>query len=108
MEAVILVYLPKIRNCRFEECKRQYLREKEKIAILSALNEIAKRMSNPLEISVTQQWEKQDPDMSTCKACKQVIYGTQYELSIMVCGEKVEQDHPVKLCEPCYSKRNDT
>ncbi len=103
LEAIILGYIPKHRTCSIEESKRQYLREKEKITILEQIISM-----NPLELSITQEWEKQDPDMSTCKVCKEVIYGSQYQLTIMVNNEPVAQKDPVKLCEPCYLKKDAT
>lgn len=99
LDAIILRYIPKHKTCAIEESKRQHLREKEKIAILEKIIPM-----NPLEVSISQEWNKQDPDMSVCKACKEVIYGIQYELSILLNGEKIEQERPVKLCEPCYLK----
>ena len=108
LEKIIRGYVPKHTTCAVEESKRQYLRGKEKNIILPAIKEKVERMGSPLEINITQHWDKQDPDMSVCKACKEVIYTAQYQLSILVNGEKVVQETSVKLCEPCYLKKNDT
>lgn len=108
VDSIIAGYIPKHRTCAIEECKRKYLREKEKNIILPALTNKVELMGSPLDISITQHWDKQQPDMSVCKACKEVIYGTQYLLTIMVNEEPVEQTNAVKLCEICYLKRDDT
>lgn len=102
VEKIIRGYIPHHPTCAIEECKRAYLRQKEKNIILSGIKEKVEKISNPLQVSITEHWEKQDPDMSVCNACKNTIYGSQYMLFIQVCGENVEQSRPVKLCEPCY------
>ena len=106
LEKVIQSYIPKNTRCRFDEQKREHLREKEKNIILPGIKEKIEQLDNPTEISITTQWDKQGPDMSVCKNCKETIYGVQYQLSIFVCGEKVDQKKPVKLCEPCYLKKD--
>ena len=108
IEGIIQSYIPKNHTCASDESKRQYLRTKDKITILAAIKQKTDTMGNIIEVSVGANWEKQDPDMSVCKACKEVVYGPQYELLFMVCGERVEQTHPVKLCEPCYLKKDDS
>lgn len=107
LEKIIQGYIPKHTTCRFEEQKRVVLREKEKVSILPGIKEKVERMGHPLEVNIIQEWERQDPDMSVCKACKETIYGVQYQLSILVNGERVEQKRPVKLCEVCYLKKVD-
>jgi len=106
LEKIIQSYIPKNTRCRFDEAKREHLREKEKNVILPYVKEKVERMDSPLEIKITEDWQKIPPDMSVCRACKEVIYGVQYELSILVCGDKVPQEKRVRLCETCYLKKD--
>lgn len=98
LEKVIRSYIPKAEKCRFEEQKRELLREQEKERILSAIPK------NMIEVNISNEWVKQEPDMSVCKICKETIYSTQYELKYYFNGEELEQERPVKVCEPCYVK----
>lgn len=99
LEKIIHSYIPKNTRCRFDEQKRQVLREKEKSRILSAIEKV-----NMVSVEVTNEWEQQPPDMSVCSACKETIYGNQYSMIYKLNGEPVEQGRPIVLCEPCYLK----
>mgnify|MGYP006921348784 FL=1 len=106
VNSIITQYIQRWPNCAIMESQAKYFREKEKNIILPGIKEKIEQLDNPTEISITTQWDKQGPDMSVCKNCKETIYGVQYQLSIFVCGEKVDQKKPVKLCEPCYLKKD--
>lgn len=57
-----------------------------------------------ISVEYNNEWQKQDPDMSVCEVCKEVIFTTQYELKHYLNGEEIEREKPVKVCEPCYVK----
>ena len=98
LDRAILKYIPKHHRCRFEEQKREFRRQKEKREIMD---------SNPLGLSIEIVWTKEDPDMSVCRSCENVVYGPKYRMTINMGGDIVEPARPVVLCEPCYMKNND-
>ena len=102
LEKVIQAYIPKNARCRFDEQKREVLREREKIIILEAMEKV----SNPCSVELSAEYVPVPPDMTPCRACKEVIYGTGYELVYKLNGEVLPQGRPVRLCEPCYLKSN--
>lgn len=51
-------------------------------------------------ISIALEWMIIDTDHSTCKGCKQVIFGTMYVLCLFVDNVKAEGE--AKYCEDCY------
>ncbi len=97
IENGILGYIPKNNRCRFDEQKRQFMRDKEKSIILDVLP-----LSTSIEIDFN--WVQKDPDMSVCNACKEVIYGNRYELEITLNNEVIQQQTTKNLCEQCYLK----
>lgn len=102
VEKVIQSYIPKNTTCRIQESKNEFLRGKEKVSTLQAIEKLD--MGSPLEISVNHDWVKEDPDMSVCDSCKETIYTSQYKLQYTVNGEIVERDKETVVCETCYSK----
>lgn len=94
LEREIERYIPVHPRCRHEESKRKWLRMVEKNEILGNVN--------TLTADITISWVKQDPDMSSCRVCKEVIYGSIYKMEVVVEGEKVVQKRQPVLCEPCY------
>lgn len=106
LEKVITKYIPKHTSCRFEEQKREMQRTNEKNHILDAAKEKVNMDNNPLSIEIEEVWEQNDPDMSVCKACKEVIYSTRYTLHFLLNKEKITPKTVVNLCEPCYLKAN--
>lgn len=108
LEKVIAKYIPKHTTCRFEEQKREMQRTNEKNHILDAAKEKVSMDNNPLSIEIEEVWEANDPDMSVCKVCKEVIYSTRYTLHFLLNKEKITPKTVVNLCEPCYTKaKND-
>lgn len=101
LEKIIFQYIPKNKKCRPDEEKRKYLRQQEKNRILTHIEKMN------IGIEIGNHWQEQAPDMSVCSACKETIYGKQFEMKWMLNGEEVPHDRPIKLCEPCYLKRND-
>lgn len=103
IEKVIARYIPKNTRCRFEEQKNEMLREKEKGIILQSMEKV----NNPASISLTADFVQQEPDMSVCRICKEVIYGVNYRLEYKLNGGLIYQDRPVNLCKPCYLNTNE-
>ena len=64
-------------------------------------------MDNPLGVEVKFEWTAEPPDMTTCRACKETIYTTQYRLKITLNNEEIKPDRPTVLCEPCYNLPHD-
>jgi hypothetical protein len=95
---ILLGFIPKHTSCSFEEAKRQFIRDKEKVNIIEQIEKV----ENPLEVVINTTFKKKDPDMSVCNICKEVIYSSQYVLRITLNDENIELNKPVKLCEPCY------
>ena len=99
LEKVITSYIPKHQTCRFEEQKREMVRQQEKQEIIDRIEKV----ENPASVVLDIDWAPQAPDMSVCRICKEPIYGTRYQLKIKINGEGIEQRRPVNLCEPCFN-----
>ena len=91
LEKVIIQYIPKNNKCRIEEQKREFRREKEKQEILSHVKE---KQEMGLSVELKIEWVEQDPDMSVCSVCKEVIYSNQYELKHYLNGEEIKKERP--------------
>lgn len=102
LEKVITGYIPKNTRCRYEEQKNQVLRYKEKMIILQHMEKV----ENPASVNLSAEYVPVPPDMSVCRACKDVIYGNGYQLVYKLNGDIIPQGRPVILCEPCYNKAN--
>jgi hypothetical protein len=98
IEKTITGYIPKNTTCRFDEQKRQYVRDKEKAELMQHIEKV----ENPANISLSIDWVMQAPDVNTCRSCKEVIYGRQYGLQYTLNDELIQQDKPVVICEQCY------
>ena len=98
IEKVIVSYIPKNTRCRFDEQKRQMIREKEKKEIMQQ----AEKIEMPITLSLD--FEKLDPDMSVCRACKDTIFGDQFRMKIMLNDTVIAQNRPINLCKTCYEK----